>query len=257
MLFGVRRKKPPFRFLFAFFLFPIYSSILENPPLRDRQLIPLLERSKRWRIFLYIFLLSPQGSTVAWIRATDRDSGMFGTAGIRYTRISGPMANFLQLDQQTGERKEREREEKRLPSTGHLMLAACPGFLHPPPSPRHRRELTTQNPPSNLTTSLPSQEEMLFVTLSFTTLMLLLRLVVLGFLLLMLPLLLLLPDAWLVCVEGQGEKEGKSHDWRHLLQRRGLICPLCCRGLAFKSLRRARSPFLRPTTQPDLAKSVL
>lgn len=42
------------------------------------------------------------GSTVAWIRATDRDSDLLGTAGIRFTRVSGPMSEFLRLDPRTG-----------------------------------------------------------------------------------------------------------------------------------------------------------
>ena len=42
------------------------------------------------------------GATVAWVRATDRDSGLLGTAGIRYTRLSGPVASFLRLDPDTG-----------------------------------------------------------------------------------------------------------------------------------------------------------
>ena len=46
------------------------------------------------------------GSTLAWIRATDKDSGLFGTAGIRYTRISGPMAGHLALDSQSGKSEE-------------------------------------------------------------------------------------------------------------------------------------------------------
>lgn len=43
-----------------------------------------------------------QGSTIAWIRATDQDSGSFGTSGIRYTRLSGPLAQYLDLNPQSG-----------------------------------------------------------------------------------------------------------------------------------------------------------
>jgi cadherin 23 len=42
------------------------------------------------------------GTTVAWVRAADEDSGLFGSEGIRYTRISGPMAGYLHLDERTG-----------------------------------------------------------------------------------------------------------------------------------------------------------
>ena len=53
------------------------------------------------------------GETVAWIRATDADSGLYGTAGVRYTRITGPRSEMLQLDSQTG-KQEREREKSYL-----------------------------------------------------------------------------------------------------------------------------------------------
>ena len=43
------------------------------------------------------------GSTLAWIQATDIDSGAYGTTGIRFTRISGPMARYLELNGETGE----------------------------------------------------------------------------------------------------------------------------------------------------------
>lgn len=43
---------------------------------------------------------APTGTTVAWIQATDQDSGLFGTAGIRYTSLQGSTADrcaaFLQ-----------------------------------------------------------------------------------------------------------------------------------------------------------------
>ena len=42
------------------------------------------------------------GATIAAVRAIDQDSGLLGTDGIRYTRISGPMAGFLHLDERTG-----------------------------------------------------------------------------------------------------------------------------------------------------------
>ena len=42
------------------------------------------------------------GATVAAVRAIDKDSGLLGTDGIRYTRISGPVAGFLHLDERTG-----------------------------------------------------------------------------------------------------------------------------------------------------------
>ena len=38
------------------------------------------------------------GSTLAWIRAEDQDSGILGTHGIRYTGLNGPLADFLELD---------------------------------------------------------------------------------------------------------------------------------------------------------------
>ena len=42
------------------------------------------------------------GTTIAEVRAIDEDSGLLGTDGIRYTRISGPVAGFLNLDERTG-----------------------------------------------------------------------------------------------------------------------------------------------------------
>ncbi len=42
------------------------------------------------------------GAVIAHIRASDRDSGTFGTEGIRFTRLSGPMAKRLSLDPVTG-----------------------------------------------------------------------------------------------------------------------------------------------------------
>ena len=42
------------------------------------------------------------GATIAAVRAIDKDSGLLGTDGIRYTRISGPVAGFLHLDERTG-----------------------------------------------------------------------------------------------------------------------------------------------------------
>jgi len=36
---------------------------------------------------------SPPGTTVARIKAEDQDSGLFGTEGIRYTSITGSIAN--------------------------------------------------------------------------------------------------------------------------------------------------------------------
>ena len=45
---------------------------------------------------------APPGAAVASVRAVDRDSGVLGTEGVRYTRISGPMAAFLHLDERTG-----------------------------------------------------------------------------------------------------------------------------------------------------------
>ena len=43
-----------------------------------------------------------KGAIVAAVRARDADSGVFGTAGIRYTDLRGPMANSLTLDPVTG-----------------------------------------------------------------------------------------------------------------------------------------------------------
>jgi cadherin 23 len=42
------------------------------------------------------------GGTLAWIRAEDKDSGILGSAGIRYTGLSGPLAAFLELDKKSG-----------------------------------------------------------------------------------------------------------------------------------------------------------
>ena len=42
------------------------------------------------------------GATIAAVRAIDKDSGLLGTDGIRYTRISGPVAGFLHLNERTG-----------------------------------------------------------------------------------------------------------------------------------------------------------
>jgi len=36
---------------------------------------------------------SPTGTVVAQVRATDEDSGLFGTEGIRYTSLTGSIAN--------------------------------------------------------------------------------------------------------------------------------------------------------------------
>ncbi|XP_076057455.1 cadherin 88C isoform X2 [Oratosquilla oratoria] len=42
------------------------------------------------------------GTTVAWVQAFDQDSGDFGTQGIRYTDLRGPLADSLILDPLTG-----------------------------------------------------------------------------------------------------------------------------------------------------------
>lgn len=42
------------------------------------------------------------GTTLAWVQATDEDSGSYGTQGIRYTTLGGSMADFLNLDSVTG-----------------------------------------------------------------------------------------------------------------------------------------------------------
>ena len=42
------------------------------------------------------------GTTVARIRATDADAGLLGTAGIRYTALSGPIAEDLTINPETG-----------------------------------------------------------------------------------------------------------------------------------------------------------
>ena len=41
-------------------------------------------------------------STLAWIRAEDKDSGILGTTGVRYTGLNGPIADFLLLDKRSG-----------------------------------------------------------------------------------------------------------------------------------------------------------
>ena len=43
-----------------------------------------------------------RGTTIANVQATDVDSGRYGTAGIRYTELRGPLANILSLDPITG-----------------------------------------------------------------------------------------------------------------------------------------------------------
>ncbi|KAG1683802.1 Cadherin-23 [Nymphon striatum] len=43
------------------------------------------------------------GTQVAWVKATDQDSGTFGTSGIRYTDVRGQIADLLSLDYQTGQ----------------------------------------------------------------------------------------------------------------------------------------------------------
>lgn len=42
------------------------------------------------------------GGNVTQIKATDIDSGNFGTSGIRYTSLGGPLAAHLVLDPETG-----------------------------------------------------------------------------------------------------------------------------------------------------------
>ncbi|XP_046405905.1 cadherin-23 [Ischnura elegans] len=42
------------------------------------------------------------GTTVAWVQAMDKDSGVFGTHGIRYTNLEGSVAKMLRLDELTG-----------------------------------------------------------------------------------------------------------------------------------------------------------
>ena len=42
------------------------------------------------------------GGNVTQIRATDIDSGDFGTSGIRYTSLGGPLAAYLLMDPETG-----------------------------------------------------------------------------------------------------------------------------------------------------------
>ena len=43
-----------------------------------------------------------RGTTIATVRATDVDSGIYGTSGIRYTELRGPLAKHLSLDSITG-----------------------------------------------------------------------------------------------------------------------------------------------------------
>jgi hypothetical protein len=42
------------------------------------------------------------GETVAWVQAKDRDSGLFGSEGIRYTSVTGPVSKVLLLNPNTG-----------------------------------------------------------------------------------------------------------------------------------------------------------
>ena len=43
------------------------------------------------------------GQVIATIEARDADSGVLGTEGIRFTDISGPLRDQLQLDPVSGE----------------------------------------------------------------------------------------------------------------------------------------------------------
>ena len=43
-----------------------------------------------------------RGTTIANVQAFDVDSGRYGTAGIRYTELRGPLASYLSLDPITG-----------------------------------------------------------------------------------------------------------------------------------------------------------
>ena len=61
---------------------------------------PEFERS---RYEVVVSEAATAGATLAWVAATDADSGQLGTAGIRYTRIAGPLADRLLLDRNTGE----------------------------------------------------------------------------------------------------------------------------------------------------------
>ncbi|CAL8106930.1 unnamed protein product [Orchesella dallaii] len=45
---------------------------------------------------------SSPGTTVVQVKAVDKDSGVFGTEGIRYTSLTGSIANELNLDPMTG-----------------------------------------------------------------------------------------------------------------------------------------------------------
>lgn len=40
----------------------------------------------------------PKGGTVVQIRASDIDSGIYGTLGIRFTALGGPLSGFLRLN---------------------------------------------------------------------------------------------------------------------------------------------------------------
>jgi len=57
---------------------------------------------KESRVPVTVIIRDPLGGNVTQIRATDKDSGQYGTAGIRYTSLGGPLAGFLNLDPLTG-----------------------------------------------------------------------------------------------------------------------------------------------------------
>ena len=43
-----------------------------------------------------------RGTTIGYVQASDADSGIYGTAGIRYTELRGPFAGLLSLDPISG-----------------------------------------------------------------------------------------------------------------------------------------------------------
>ena len=64
----------------------------DNPPqfLSDKYTVSIPENIK-------------PGSTIAKIKADDKDSGYYGTEGIRYTSLTGPISKALILNNLTGE----------------------------------------------------------------------------------------------------------------------------------------------------------
>ena len=62
----------------------------------------LIRSNNHCRYEVYVPENVAPGGTIAWIRAHDKDSGIFGSAGIRYTGLTGPIRDHLDLDPISG-----------------------------------------------------------------------------------------------------------------------------------------------------------